>query len=108
MMPDQPRSEGPAPSVVDVSDLRGQFERISAENLVLKQRLDFVDLFAKQEKAQTDQFASHKKYVEDTITKRLVALSILGVALLGVAWYQTITPVRRTVQERLEKEFASD
>jgi hypothetical protein len=107
MMPDESKDDIHV-SAFSGSDLRSQLDRISAENLVLKQRLEFSDLFAKQEKVQADQFAAHKKYVEDTITKRLVALSAVGIVLLAVAWYQTVTPVRRNVQERLDKEFASD
>jgi hypothetical protein len=89
----------------EILDLRDRLEKLSAENFVLKQHLEFTCLFEQHEKTQAGQFAAHKKHVEREITKRPVAMPLVGVVALGIAWHQTITPIRKTVPVRLDKDL---
>jgi hypothetical protein len=106
-MPDEEQRTAPIVRDGDL-DLRSQIDKLSGENLVLKQHIEFTELFARNEKAYAEEFSKHKEHVTSEITRRMVAMTLVGLAALGVAWYQTITPVRKDVQERLNKEFASD
>lgn len=102
-------SARPEPAASDaMRELRVRVEQVSAENLVLRQHGELSTLFAKHEKEWTTQFDALKKDVDSNINRRLVALSVVGIGLLVVAWYKTITPIREIVQQRLDKEFSSD
>jgi hypothetical protein len=65
-------------------------------------------LFEEHQKQYTRDFTEHKNYIQSEINKRLVAMTVIGLLALAVAWYQTITPIRKQVSERVDKEFASD
>jgi hypothetical protein len=92
----------------EMSELLNQVERLSAENLLLQQRLEFTALLEKHEKSHETQIADNKEKVQSEINRRLVAMTVVGLAALGIAWYQTITPIRKQVSARLDAEFASD
>lgn len=106
--PSRENEKSPSEAAVTIGDLKNQLDRMSAENLVLKQRSEFAELFAQNERIQATQFKEYKDSINTEINKRLVGVSLVGLVLLGIAWYQTITPIRKDVQTRLDKEFASD
>jgi hypothetical protein len=104
-MPDEPKRTPPPP---ELTSLRAELERLSAENLLLRQQVEFQRLFTEYREKQAELFGQHKKDVDGEINKRLVGMSLLGLVLAGAAWWSTITPVRKLVTDRLDKEFASD
>jgi hypothetical protein len=115
-MPDETNSNQP---IKESTDFRKESERLSAENLLLRQQVEFLRLFSEyrekqegslqQQKQDIDnQIRRHKQTVNDEINKRLVGMSLLGLVVAGLAWWSTITPVRKLVTDRLDKEFASD
>jgi hypothetical protein len=104
-MPDE---TGSAPQLSESADLRKQIETLSAENLLLRQQVEFQRLFTEYREKQAEMFGQHKKDVDGEINKRLVGMTVLGIAVAAIAWWSTITPVRKLVTDRLDKEFASD
>src|SRR2546421_6438564 len=99
-MPDQPS----AVPLTQPTDLRKDLERISAENLVLRQQMEFQRLFAEEREKQAIAFKEHKGSVDSEINKRMVGMSLLGLLVAGLAWWSTITPIRKNVTERLDHE----
>jgi hypothetical protein len=104
-MPDDPRSTPPPP---ELASLQTEVERMAAENLLLRQQVEFQRLFTEYRDKQGQLFGQHKKDVDGEINKRLVGMSLLGLVVAGIAWWSTITPVRKLVTDRLDKEFASE
>jgi hypothetical protein len=100
------------PPKIDPSDesaqLRKEVERLSAENLLLRQRAELGQLWYEDREKQSEAFRQHKKDVEGEINKRLVGLSLVGLLVVGLGWWSVSLPMRQSVQERLDKEFASD
>lgn len=104
--PTQPPTNPAGPDETD--DLRGKLLQASAESLILRQQLEFTQLLQQHERECTRQFRTHKREVHSEINRRLVAMSLGGLVVAIIAWYQTVTPIRKTVSDRLEKEFASE
>jgi len=91
----------------DTIRMQEEIERLSAENLLLRQRAEFERLLHENREKQASKFAKHKSEVEREIDKRLVGLTFVGLIVVGFAWWSTIQPVRQLVRDRLNKEFAS-
>lgn len=90
------------------AQLRKEVEKLSVENLMLRQRTELEHLWREDREKQFEEFGRHKKDVEAEINKRLVGLSVVGLVVVGLGWWSVSRPIRQSVQERLDKEFASD
>jgi hypothetical protein len=90
------------------NDPQQEINRLSAENLVLRQQMEFQRLFIDEREKQAQTFKEHKEKVDSEINKRLVGMTILGLIIAAIGWWSSIQPVRKLVADRLNKEFASD
>src|SRR5882672_7676816 len=100
--------QGPVDHSEESNSLRKELERLSAENLLLRQRTELEHLWREDREKQAEAFAQHKTTVDADISKRLVGLSLVGLVVVGVGWWSVSRPIRQTVEERLDREFASD
>lgn len=89
------------------AEMREKIERLSAENLLLRQRIELELAWREERDKQVQQFREHRRDVEREIDKRLVGLSLVGFLVIGLGWWSVSLPIRRSVQNRLDKEFAS-
>src|ERR1700734_2767650 len=89
----------------DLSNLKHEVDRLSTENLLLRQRTEFEHLLLVHREAQSKefsqyrkelevQFSQHRKDVESLIDGRLIKLTLLGFVIVGFAWWSTVLPVR--------------
>jgi hypothetical protein len=105
MQDDETTNTGPSDESLQ---LRKEVERLSAENLLLRQRTELEHLWAEDREKQSQAFSQHKKDVDAEINKRLVGLSLVGLVVVGLGWWSVSRPIRQSVQDRLDKEFASE
>lgn len=90
------------------AQLQKEVERLSAENLLLRQRTELEHIWHEERDKQSQAFSQHKTGVETEINKRLVGLSVVGLVVVGLGWWSVSRPIRQSVQDRLDIEFASD
>lgn len=103
--------EGEIPNATpsaELTQLRQEVEKLSTENLLLRQRTELEERWRAHSDKQSQAFGQHKKDVEAEINKRLVGLSLVGLVVVGFGWWSVSRPIRQSVQERLDREFASD
>jgi hypothetical protein len=98
----------PLNSTQETQSLQKEVERLTAENLLLRQRTELEHLWREDRERQSAAFDQHKTKVETEINKRLVGLSVVGLVVVGFGWWSVSRPIRQSVQERLDREFASD
>jgi hypothetical protein len=98
----------PSNSSDESMNLRKEVEKLSAENLLLRQRTELEHLWREDRDKQSQAFNQHKSDVTSDINKRLVGLSVVGLIVVGLAWWSISLPIRKSVQDRLNQEFASD
>ena len=97
----------PASSSDELARLGKDVERLSAENLLLRQRTELEHLWNDHRDKQTAAFDQHRKDVAADITKRLAQAGIAGFLVVVLGYWTATKQVRQTVTARLDKEFAS-
>lgn len=88
-------------------DLQKEVERLSTENMLLRLRAEFEQLLHDDREKQAKAFKEHKSDVKREISERLLRTGLLGLIVIGFAWWSTFQPLRQAVKERLDREFAS-
>lgn len=74
-------------STQETQSLRKEVERLTAENLLLRQRTELEHLWREDRERQLAAFDQHKTRVETEINKRLVGLSVVGLVVVGFGWW---------------------